>query len=217
MTAPHRCIALLGAECTGKTSLQHTLLHSGVLQAERTQLVGEYLREWCDTHQRLPRGQEQTHIALTQQSRIQNALRTHHVVTDTTALMTAVYSDVILGDESLYPLALQWQRQMDATLVLATDLPWQADGIQRDGRDMQQRIDRRLRQVLSESDIPFSVVRGQGLERTTQAVLAISRALEPAASGMPTLDLWHRCENCSHPEGERALFRALLESLHTLS
>nr|WP_284150457.1 ATP-binding protein [Curvibacter sp. CHRR-16] len=200
----------MGAECTGKTSLQHALLHSGVLQAERTQLVGEYLRQWCDTHQRLPRGPEQTHIALTQQERIQHALRTHHVVTDTTALMTAIYSDVILGDDSLYPLALAWQRAMPVTLVLATDLPWQADGIQRDGREMQQRIDRRLREVLAQAGIPFSVVRGQGLERTTQAVLAIRRALEPVQNASPALDLWHRCENCSHPEGERALFRALL-------
>lgn len=207
------CIALLGAECTGKSSLLQSLLQTphSPLEPRHTQGVTEYLREWCDTHQRLPRGPEQTHIALTQQERIQSALRSHHVLTDTTALMTAIYSDVILGDTSLYPLALAWQRQMDVTLVLATDLPWMADGLQRDGIAMQERIDRRLRAVLTEACIPFSVVRGQGPERTSQAVLAIKRALEPVqADSLHALDLWHHCENCSHPEGERSMFRRLL-------
>ena len=58
---------------------------------------------------------------------------------DTTALMIAVYSDLVFADTGLYDDALAAQRRVDLTLVTALDLPWLADGLMRDGAHVRER------------------------------------------------------------------------------
>lgn len=49
------------------------------------------------------------------------------MVADTTALMTAVYSDQVFGDVSLYRDALLEHTRYRLTLLTGLDLPWMAD------------------------------------------------------------------------------------------
>jgi hypothetical protein len=63
------------------------------------------------------------------------------VVADTTPLMTAVYSHMLFDDDSLYPMALAHQALYDSTLVTGLDLPWVADGLQRDGPHAREPVD----------------------------------------------------------------------------
>ena len=65
-----RIVALLGAECTGKSTLAEALA-----RRFSAGLVTEYLREWCDTHGRTPHQHEQAHIAAEQARRIDTAAR----------------------------------------------------------------------------------------------------------------------------------------------
>jgi nicotinamide riboside kinase len=71
LMGPGRVIALVGAECTGKSSLARQLADS---LADATGLrcvtVAEVLREWCDHAGRTPRLQEQSSIAAEQARRI---------------------------------------------------------------------------------------------------------------------------------------------------
>ena len=61
------------------------------------------LREFCDAHGRTPHRDEQAGIAAEQTARIAAAAaRADVVVADTSAIMIAVYSEIVFGDTSLY-------------------------------------------------------------------------------------------------------------------
>ena len=88
-------IAIVGAESTGKTALAQALAERVAdLSGLRCTWVGEWLRSWCEREGRTPRPDEQAAIAQHQQGLIELAAANHElVVCDTTALMTAVYSE----------------------------------------------------------------------------------------------------------------------------
>ena len=153
-------IAILGAESTGKSTLAHDLTRA--LQAVGTPAltVAEYLREWCDLHQRTPHSDEQAGIAMEQTRRVA-APHGVAVVCDTTSMMTAIYSDVLFQDISLYTEALADLRTYSHVLVMGLDLPWVEDGYQRDSPAGQQRVHQRLQTVLQEHDIAYSMVWGK--------------------------------------------------------
>jgi nicotinamide riboside kinase len=96
------------------------------------------------------------------------------LIADTTPLMTAVYSDIYFADASLYASAALFQQQFSLTLVAATDLPWIADGLQRDGTAMQARVQARLRQALVQTGLAFHEVTGLGQARLSSALSAIN-------------------------------------------
>jgi nicotinamide riboside kinase len=205
-------IAILGAECTGKTWLAQALAKQLAAQHPTTVWIPEYLREWCDTHGRTPRVDEQAHIAQVQLQRAQDQPAAAILLCDTTPLLTAVYSEVLFGDSSLYATALVQQRGFGLSLLTGLDLPWVADGIQRDGVAARAQVDRRLREVLLQNGIAFSTVYGRGEARTHNALQAIGYALgTPRSPGARSNWRWP-CEKCSDPECEHRLFSALLPS-----
>ncbi len=165
-------VALLGAECTGKSTLAEAL-------ASRfgAGLVSEYLREWCDTHGRTPQQHEQAHIAAEQASRLESALSAPDlVICDTTPLLVAVCSQHYFGDDTLLDDALAYQRHVELTLLCAPDLPWQADGFMRDGPEVRAAIDARLRTTMSVHGVHWMDISGSDDERLAAAVAAFQRA-----------------------------------------
>ncbi len=216
---PTPIIAIVGAESTGKTTLAQALAEQ--LRAETglsIACIPEHLRAWCEAHGRTPRRDEQTRIAKAQEEAINTAAATHDlVVADTTSLMTAIYSRLIFDDHSLIDPAIAFQRQMAISLVTRCDIPWVADGLQRDGPQVQAPVTAQLRQLLIENALPWAVVSGQGaqrLEAALDAVAPIVRALPSTRSGLFTrlaqrnaqasARTW-RCERCDDPACEHAL------------
>lgn len=209
-------IALVGAESTGKTELARAIAQRLQDRDVPTTLVSEYLREWCEREGRTPRPDEQQAIADEQTRRIALAATTGVVVADTTALMTAVYSEQLFADMSLYDSALAAQRRYAITLLTALDLPWVADDM-RDGPHAQQPTDTLVRAALAGAKLSYAVVHGTGGERLANAWNAIvsiagnegrprTRArsdAKPAAWSWP-------CEKCSDPECEHRLFSDLI-------
>lgn len=164
-------IAIVGAESTGKTALARALAAQlgGVA-------VPELLRDWCDREGRTPRPDEQADIAAAQTTAIDAAALTAEVVIcDTTALMTAIYSDYLFQDTSLYPAALAFHRRCALTLLTALDLPWVADGLQRDGPHVRAPIDAAIRAALASAGVAWQRVAGRG-EARVQAALDAYRA-----------------------------------------
>lgn len=214
-------IAIVGAESTGKTWLARALAdalssHTGL----STTWVPEVLREWCDTHGRTPRADEQAAIAREQQMRIDAAAASHGVVVaDTTALMTAIYSRLLFADDSLREYAIAQHRRMAYTLLTALDLPWQPDGLQRDGPHVREPVDAQVREWLIAAAIEWSVVGGQGEARLQSALDAVAPRLraQPAPgrglftrlaerNAAPLARPWF-CETCDSPDCEHALLR----------
>ena len=161
-----------------------------------------------------------------QHQRIRAAGAGHDIVVcDTTALMTAVYSLQVFGDDSLMDSAASLHcKDAACTLLTALDLPWVTDGLQRDGTHVQAPVDTALRCLMRDQGIAFDVIAGQGERRLSQAMAALApklRALRDLRSkvseqagkaGLFTrLDaaeagaLW-ACE-CCLPDEERALRR----------
>src|SRR4030095_8250186 len=144
-------------------------------------VVDEYLREFCERLQRTPREDEQAHIAFEQTRRIAQAAATHDIViADTTALMIAVYSDTVFADRSLDADAEAAHRRYDLTLLTALDLPWVADGHQRDGEHVREPVDAHVRAVLQRAGLSYSIVAGRGPARLAAALKAVRHALDIA-------------------------------------
>lgn len=194
-------ITLLGAESTGKTTLALGLAESLSARGLRVAQVPEYLREFCDREQRTPRIDEQRGIAAEQTRRIATAAERHDiVVADTSALMIAVYSDQVFADTSLYDEALAAHARSDLTLLTALDLPWQADGLQRDGPQVREPVDAKVRAALGRARIDWAVVFGQGPARLANALAAVDRSRSPPPAGRR----WQWvCERCGDADCER--------------
>ena len=113
----------------------------------------------------------------------------------------------------------------DLTLLTATDLPWQADGLQRDGPQVREPVDRKVRAALERAGAAYAVVLGTGDARLTAALASVEQALAQSGADAvhassvtnapDTSDLttgrWHwHCERCGDPDCERRARRPLL-------
>lgn len=214
-------VAIVGAESTGKSTLAEALApRLGQLTGWRSTWVPEYLREWCERAGRTPAVHEQAAIADEQARRIEAAAAAHDIVVcDTTPLMTAVYHRHVFGDGSLDASALAWQRRCTVTLLTALDLPWQADGLQRDGAHVREPVDAAVRALLVGAGLPFVVVGGWGEARVEAALDAVAPWLRRAAAPAPGLlsrladrdaaqPEWRWvCDSCDSPDCEHAALR----------
>jgi nicotinamide riboside kinase len=217
--APLR-VAIVGAESTGKSALGRAL--ADALAREfglRTRVVDEWLRDWCAIEGRTPRADEQMALAREHARRIEEAAAQPDIdvlLCDTTPLMVAVYSDLLFDDRSLEPVAQACQRTMDATLLTSLDLPWVADGINRDGPHVRAPVDARVRARLADWGTAWSLVSGSGPARVACAVDAVRpllrrRARSRRSSGLfsrlegslagPPVPRW-TCERCDDPQCE---------------
>ena len=230
-------IAIVGAESTGKSTLAADLAaRLQQLTGLRCTVVDEWLRTWCNQAGRTPRPDEQQAIATHQHQLIDQAAASHDVVVcDTTALMTAVYSQLLFDDDSLVAFAVAQQRSCSLTLLTALDIAWVPDGLQRDGPQVRQPVDNLVRAVLIQHALPWALVAGQGAARLEAAVDAVApllrgRAefadgLENGPAGGQAGGLFTRltvrdaldarraagwtwaCDNCDVPDCEHALLR----------
>ena len=222
MSEKHGCqaramiVAVVGAESTGKTTLAHDLVHALTELGHDTVVVHETLRAFCEKQGRTPRQDEQSEIARQHTARIQGAASRHAVViADTTALMTAVYSDFIFGDLNLYPQAMQDHALASVTLLTALDLPWVPDGHQSDGPHVQRPVDDRVRKALLSHGQTFTVVGGRDRARLDQSLAAVIHALGASKRALRGVDApgaarWQWvCENCDAPDSHQGLFSGL--------
>lgn len=206
-------IGIVGAESTGKTSLSMSLQEALATEGHDAVVVPEYLREFCQANVRTPIVTEQAGIAMEQSRRIGQAAQAHDIViADTTALMIAVYSDIVFGDLSLYPGAQAAHAACALTLLTALDLPWQADGHQRDGPHVRKPVDMLLRAALARAGMSYAVVSGAGERRLQTALMAVRHALDaPSAEDEARSNpMWQWvCERCGDPNCERHLLPRL--------
>lgn len=167
-------VLLLGGECTGKTTLANEL--SMRVTSRPVVVVPEALRAFVDLHKRTPRRDEQAAIWREQTESLEQAIAASTgdavVIVDPAPLMTAVYSVQYFDDHSLLAPALLATRSCDLVAWCAPDLPWEPDGIVRDGpqaRDVTQRL---LEQYVASElhDIPVIDVAGTTDERVARVL-----------------------------------------------
>jgi nicotinamide riboside kinase len=200
MTA--RRVSLVGAESTGKTRLAFELAAHF-----RGVAVPEVLREWCEREGRPPRPEELLPVALEHERRVEAAAASNaFVVSDAGPLLVAIYGGLLFEDHPLYRFAIERQAAYAATLVTGLDLPWVADGLQRDAAHPREEFDSLVRGALRKAGIAFQVVYGHGAARLQSALTALGAGAP--LSARESNGSWS-CEKCSDPECEHRLFRKL--------
>ena len=169
-----KLICIIGAESTGKTTL---------VQELATQFdcpwVAEHLREFCESHGRTPTQHEQSLILETQVSNEMAAQFTAsqsnrpYVFCDTAPLLTAIYSDFVFNDNSLYARARTLHSRYALTLLLQPDIRWVADGMQRDGAHVREPITELIERKLAAINASVVRISGQGETRVQAATHAL--------------------------------------------
>ncbi|MBA3058580.1 MAG: ATP-binding protein [Gammaproteobacteria bacterium] len=176
--AKPQLICLIGAECTGKSTLAQALadVFSGLW-------VPEHLRAFCALHGRTPLASEQALIMRAQfeQEERMAALAEQSsrlfVFCDSPALLTAIYSDYYFADRSLFEQAQVWHRRYALTLFLQPDLPWEPDGLLRDGASVRAAVHARVGSALEALRCPSIEVSGAGESRLQDAIFALRESL----------------------------------------
>jgi nicotinamide riboside kinase len=178
-------IAIVGAECSGKTSLAQSLADTFSKEYPSV-YVPEYLRLFVDQKNRTPRPDEQVGIAMEQQSlerTLANDLIKQHsnpefvlLFCDTTPLMTCIYSEVVFGGTNPELFKIAQAHDYDLTIFTQIDFPWQEDGLQRDGPVAQTKVHFRVKARLEELQIPYESAFGHPelrLKKTQDSVRAL--------------------------------------------
>ena len=204
-------IALLGAESTGKTTLAAQLATALRRDGHGVAVVPEVLREWCERERRTPRPEEHLAIAQEQERRVDAAAALSQVViADTSALMVAIWGGLLFDGDPLLRYALQRQRGYDLTLLTGLDLPWVADGLQRDATHPREPVDAMVRELLARAGVAYRVVYGTGEDRLRNALAALPDGLARRPAPAPARGGWQwTCGKCSDPDCEHRLFTSL--------
>jgi nicotinamide riboside kinase len=166
-------IAVLGGECSGKTTLAADL--GAALDAR---VIPEALRAFVDTHGRTPTQAEQAPIMAAQRAAIQAAQAPGQwVISDPAPAMTAIYSQLYFADDSLWEQARADLSATDYVFWCDIDLPWTADGLHRDGPHMRRAAHRAIADLVAgvrtASDQPVWEVSGPRSQRTDLALRMI--------------------------------------------
>lgn len=150
-------IAILGAECTGKTTVARAL-------GERlpATVVPEALRLFVERKGRVPSGVEEMFAIAREQRRLEDEALAEHavVVCDTTPLLVQVYAEHYFGRVDADFEAFVDACDYDVVALAEDDIPWVADGLQRDGEAVREAVQQRLRGELSRRGLNVISLRG---------------------------------------------------------
>jgi HTH-type transcriptional regulator, transcriptional repressor of NAD biosynthesis genes len=182
-------IAILGAECTGKTTLCAELakalsnekLNHQFNETFSVEIVPEALRQFCEVNERLPIASDQLGIMRDQanleysalDSLTQKLTASCLIISDCAPITIAIYSELYFNDLSLYAEASNHHQRYDLTLLLSPTLGWKEDGIFRESPEAQWRFHYKIKQWLSTHQFAWVEIASNGPERTTSAMNAI--------------------------------------------
>ena len=153
-SAPRR-LGLIGGEGSGKTTLADAL--AGVLPAC---VVDESLRAFVGREGRTPRCDEQDALMRDQAVREDEAAAACPqpcLIADPAPLMTAVYSLLYFDDDSLVAPAVEQAAGYDLVAWCRPDVPWAADGIQRDGAGHRAAADAIIERLVRQELVPRGI------------------------------------------------------------
>ena len=172
-----RQVGLIGAECTGKSSV------AAALAVELDAIhVPEALRSFVETRGRVPEGADQAGIMSEQRASALMARLDHPdalIIVDPLPLMTAIYSIAYFNDASLLTDAIDDARTYDLIWWCRPDLPWIPDGEQRDGEERRTQVDVLIDQVVRDSGLSVIELRGSVETRMREAIDSLQGRVTP--------------------------------------
>ena len=168
-----RRVAIVGAECTGKTTLARALA-----ETFQTVWVPEYAREYL-----FDRGQACTPADLQVIAQRQAALdddlarqANRVLICDTNLLTTQLWHEHYFGECPADIRRLARQRTADLTLFCSADVPWVADGL-RDAPASREWFQQRFQQELTAQGQPYVILSGSFEQRRATAIQHVVQVL----------------------------------------
>lgn len=163
-------VVVTGSECTGKTTLAETLAeHYG------TVVVPEFVRYYVREKGAAPEYRDVEAIARGQ-IELENRLAAEApqlVIQDTDLLSTVVYSRHYYGSCPRWIEYAMRERAAQLYLLAGIDVPWIADGDQRDRGDRREEMQQLFRQALIDRRLRFVEICGSPEDRLAVAISAI--------------------------------------------
>jgi NadR type nicotinamide-nucleotide adenylyltransferase len=167
-------VVVTGSECTGKSTLAEAL-------------AGHYLSIWVPEYARrfvLAKGSAPEYEDVEAIARGQIALEDESIaealdllVQDTDLLSTVVYSRHYYGDCPGWVVSTLSERAPDLYLLAGIDVPWVADGEQRDRGDRREEMQDLFRAALTNVGAPFIEIEGPRDDRLKAAADVIDSLL----------------------------------------
>lgn len=164
-------VVVHGVESVGKTGLARDLAaRFGGL------FLPEFGRTWCEIFGTDCTAQDLIEIGENQQENIVHALADGRlVISDTDALMTAAWAEMMLGQR--IPELLGYPKAQ-LYLYCRPDVPFVADGLRIFGKPAErQRFDAIARGVLDRAEVNYVTIEGDWATRTAKAEAAIDQLL----------------------------------------
>lgn len=172
-------VVVTGSECTGKTTL-------AVALATHYQVpwVPEFARRFVAEKGAAPVFADVEAIARGQVALEDKvaATTTTLLIQDTDLLSTVVYSHHYYGACPAWVEAALQERCADLYLLAGIDVPWVADGDQRDRGDSRLQMQDLFRRALLDRSLPFCEIKGSVEARVEQAAAVIRDAIEARGS-----------------------------------
>lgn len=167
-------IAIIGAECTGKTTLAKKLTEM-YQNKYPSAFIPEAVRLFVEENNRTPKEEEQAGIAARQkelEEKLAAQLMLEHqdaefilLFCDTTPLLTSIYSEIIFGTADATVKKIAQDHSYDLTLFTQIDFPWKSDGIMRDSPLAQAKVHYRIQAKLDSLKLPYEIISGDQYQR----------------------------------------------------
>lgn len=167
-------IVVTGSECTGKTTLAVALA-----TAFKTVSIPEFARRFVEERGAVPTYADVDAIARGQikleDEWADAASSMSLLVQDTDLLSTIVYSNHYYGDCPGWIEDALGRRVPDLYLLTGIDVPWVADGDQRDRGDRREEMQELFRSALLSRGLAFADISGTSDERLTMSRSLVER------------------------------------------
>lgn len=167
ITKSLRRIAIIGPECTGKTTLSKQLA-----DFYKTQWVPEYAREYVLKLNNKYTFDDVEIIAKMQQNQIHTnyPLSNKYVFFDTDLIITKVWFDVVYKKEPEWLSEAIKESGFDLYLLCATDLPWQADIVRENGGQMRENLFQIYKNELEKYKFNYCIIDGTDGSRLNKSI-----------------------------------------------
>jgi NadR type nicotinamide-nucleotide adenylyltransferase len=173
MNVPAIKIAIVGPECTGKSSLSQFLADH-----YHTAWVPEYARGYLDNLHRPYDQSDLLHIA-EGQLRLEDEFSNDAnklLVCDTNLIVIKIWSEFNYGTCDPLIVKLMQARKYDLYLLTYIDIPWEEDPL-REHPTKREELYQAYYRELTGQGVPFVVIQGEREQRRKTAIEAINKLL----------------------------------------
>ena len=166
-----RRIAIIGPECTGKTTLTQQLAeHAGVAW------IPEYARKYITELEGIYSIDDVIFIAKKQIDEYDYSDEGvfNEIFFDTDLIITKVWFDVVFKDCPDWVEKAIQERPFEYHLLCNTELPWEPDMVRQNGGEKREKLFKMYEQELIKRGYPYGVVTGNGQERLSNALTLLN-------------------------------------------